>query len=127
MQRGGRSQRYYFAHLTTRLVCGTLEGVWHHAKHICAGRCYSSDVLKAYLTMCQRLGIHFISDEIYALSTWDNPQALDQHGFTSILSLDVAQYIDPNRVHVLWGSSKVRTQGKSFQLNFVTNKRRTSA
>ncbi|GIZ47289.1 hypothetical protein CKM354_001038400 [Cercospora kikuchii] len=74
--------------------------------HNPTGRCYSSDVLKAYLTMCQRLGIHFISDEIYALSTWDNPQALDQHGFISILSLDVAQYIDPNRVHVLWGSSK---------------------
>lgn len=58
--------------------------------------------------MCQRLGIYFISDEIYALSTWDNTQALDQHGFCSVLSLDVAQYIDPSRVHVLWGSSKVR-------------------
>ncbi|PPJ57292.1 hypothetical protein CBER1_09018 [Cercospora berteroae] len=51
-------------------------------------------------------GIHFISDEIYALSTWDNTRALDQHGFCSILSLDVAQYIDPSKVYVLWGSSK---------------------
>ncbi|CAK1366366.1 unnamed protein product [Cercospora beticola] len=74
--------------------------------HNPTGRCYSRDVMEAYLAACQRLGIHLISDEIYALCAWDNPKAPDTTRFTSVLSLNVEKFIDPSRVHVVWGTSK---------------------
>lgn len=49
-----------------------------------------------------------ISDEIYALSVWYNPEAPDAVTFTSVLSIDMDGIINPSLVHVLWGMSKVR-------------------
>lgn len=72
------------------------------------GRCYSRSVLIALMKLCQKYKVHFISDEIYALSVWTN--TIDQHPpcvpFESALSIDTADIIDPDRVHVLWGMSK---------------------
>jgi len=66
-------------------------------------------VLEAYLRFCQRHNLHLLSDEIYALSVWDNRDATDAPGFTSILSVDTINsgLINPDLVHVLWGLSKV--------------------
>lgn len=44
--------------------------------------------------------MHFISDEIYALSVWGGEE------FVSALSIDTSGIIDADRVHVLWGMSK---------------------
>lgn len=60
------------------------------------------------MRFCQKHGLHLISDEIYALSVWDNPDAPDAPGFTSVLSIKNDGLIDPSLVHVLWGMSKVR-------------------
>jgi 1-aminocyclopropane-1-carboxylate synthase len=53
--------------------------------------------------------MHFISDEIYALSVWENTvdelQSLPVP-FESALSIDTTGIIDPSLVHVLWGMSK---------------------
>ncbi|KAF4445442.1 hypothetical protein F53441_10823 [Fusarium austroafricanum] len=72
------------------------------------GRCYSRDALISFMKLCQKHKVHFISDEIYALSVW--PNTVDQHPpaipFESVLSIDTAGIIDPNLVHVLWGMSK---------------------
>ncbi|KAF4990711.1 hypothetical protein FGRMN_8315 [Fusarium graminum] len=72
------------------------------------GRCYSRSVLVALMKLCQKYKIHFISDEIYALSIW--PNTIDQHPppvpFESALAIDTSGIIDPDRVHVLWGMSK---------------------
>ncbi|KAF4343178.1 1-aminocyclopropane-2-carboxylate synthase 2 [Fusarium beomiforme] len=72
------------------------------------GRCYSRNVLIALMKLCQKYNIHFISDEIYALSVW--PNAIDQYPppipFESALAIDTASVIDPKRLHVLWGMSK---------------------
>ncbi|GIC94646.1 putative aminotransferase [Aspergillus udagawae] len=64
------------------------------------GRCYSRDVLVALMRLCQEHEMHFISDEIYALSVWGGGE------FVSALSIDTKGLIDADRVHVLWGLSK---------------------
>lgn len=64
------------------------------------GRCYSRNVLVALMRLCQEQGMHFISDEIYALSVWGGEE------FVSALSIDTSGIIDADRVHVLWGMSK---------------------
>lgn len=73
------------------------------------GRCYSRDTLIALLHLCQKHNIHLISDEIYALTVWEN--TIDGKSpapvpFESILSIDLTSIIDPSLVHVLWGMSK---------------------
>ena len=76
------------------------------------GRCYPVETIRALAALCQKYGIHFISDEIYALSVWENnvdgadvasPEAVP---FASALSLDLSDIISPSHVHVLWGLSK---------------------
>ncbi|GES64655.1 ACC synthase [Aspergillus terreus] len=72
------------------------------------GRCYPRDVLIKLMRFCQKYRIHLISDEIYALSVWENtvddfPPAVP---FESVLSIDLSGIIDPQLVHVLWGMSK---------------------
>ncbi|KAJ5197916.1 uncharacterized protein N7498_007033 [Penicillium cinerascens] len=72
------------------------------------GRCYPRDVIIELMKLCQKYQIHLISDEIYALSVWDN--TIDQHPppvkFESALSIDPNGIIDPRLVHALWGMSK---------------------
>lgn len=92
------------------------EGVKIRALMLChphnpLGRCYSVETLVALLCFCSKHSIHLISDEIYALSVWENMVDLpSQTGpavpFSSILSLDIASLIDRSLVHVLWGVSK---------------------
>ncbi|KAF9884872.1 hypothetical protein FE257_000939 [Aspergillus nanangensis] len=70
------------------------------------GRCYPRGVLESYMKLCNRRRLHLISDEIYGLSVWDNPALDDNVGFTSVLSIDAAQFMNPSMVHVVWGLSK---------------------
>ncbi|CRG86154.1 putative inactive 1-aminocyclopropane-1-carboxylate synthase-like protein 2 [Talaromyces islandicus] len=67
------------------------------------GRCYPEEVLKAYMILCQKLSMHLISDELYGLSVWDNPEYENPTPFTSVLSIDTENLIDPQKVHVVWG------------------------
>lgn len=60
------------------------------------------------MKLCNRYRLHLISDEIYGLSAWGNPKVKDNVGFTSALSIDAAQFMDPSMLHVQWGLSKVR-------------------
>lgn len=60
------------------------------------------------MKFCQRHQIHLISDEIYAISVWQNAEAPDAITFDSVLSIDTTGIIDPGLVHALWGISKVR-------------------
>lgn len=72
------------------------------------GRCYSKEILIDLMRLCQKYQIHLISDEVYALSVWHNPDFPTAVTFTSVLSIDLAGIIDPHLVHVLWGLSKVQ-------------------
>lgn len=73
------------------------------------GRCYPHETLVKLMRLCQKYQMHFISDEIYALSTWEN--TIDQLQrppvpFESALSIDTTGIIDQSLVHGLWGMSK---------------------
>jgi aspartate/methionine/tyrosine aminotransferase len=72
------------------------------------GRCYPREVIIKLMQLCQKYQIHLISDEIYALSVFEN--TVDEYPppakFESALSIDLNDIIDPKLVHVLWGMSK---------------------
>ncbi|CAG9982668.1 unnamed protein product [Clonostachys byssicola] len=71
------------------------------------GRCYPKKVLVELMQLCEKYKIHFISDEIYALSTWENTvDEVEPVPFESVLSIDTKDLIDPSRVHIIWGISK---------------------
>ena len=70
------------------------------------GRCYTPDVLKAYLRLCSKHGIHMISDEVYAMSVFPNKDIPNPTPFRSVLSLEYREFIDPLSLHVLYGMSK---------------------
>ena len=57
------------------------------------------------MQFCQKHRLHLISDEIYACSVFDSgePEATP---FTSILSLDTDQYLDPRYLTVTYGLAK---------------------
>ena len=65
--------------------------------------------MQAILQFCSKHNLHLISDEIYALSTFDPGVTTDAvlTPFTSVLSVLDDSVIDPNSVHVLYGFSKV--------------------
>ncbi|KAI9929819.1 hypothetical protein ASPWEDRAFT_48044 [Aspergillus wentii DTO 134E9] len=72
------------------------------------GRCYPRETIIELMAFCQKYQIRLISDEIYALSVWENtidtsPAPVE---FTSALSIDTTGTIDPQLLHVLWGMSK---------------------
>ncbi|KHJ34089.1 putative 1-aminocyclopropane-1-carboxylate synthase [Erysiphe necator] len=69
------------------------------------GHCYPRETLKALMAFCQRHKIHLLSDEIYALSVFSVPNSTSPL-FTSALSINTENLIDPNLVHVLYGLSK---------------------
>ena len=47
------------------------------------------------MRLCQKLGIHLISDEVYGLSVWDNPENKNPTPFKSVLSFDTENLIRP--------------------------------
>ncbi|PYH30411.1 PLP-dependent transferase [Aspergillus neoniger CBS 115656] len=63
------------------------------------------NALIAIARFCGKHKIHFISDEIYANTVFSNPGS-NAPNFTSVLSLDLDDIIDPRLVHVLYGMSK---------------------
>mmetsp|Transcript_12748 Transcript_12748/g.46629 ORF Transcript_12748/g.46629 Transcript_12748/m.46629 type:complete len:419 (-) Transcript_12748:606-1862(-) len=63
------------------------------------GRCLTKAQLRECLNFCVSNAVHLICDEIYALSTYDEP------GFVSILDLQLTEK-ERKYVHVLWGFSK---------------------
>ncbi|KAJ6031929.1 hypothetical protein N7540_002661 [Penicillium herquei] len=74
------------------------------------GRCYSRHTLEKLAQFCGRRGLHFISDEIYALSaihpdSKSSNQVSTMESFTSALSISIAG-IDPAMIHILYGCSK---------------------
>ncbi|QYS97979.1 hypothetical protein H0G86_005180 [Trichoderma simmonsii] len=71
------------------------------------GQCYPREVLEECLRFCEQHNIHYISDEVYAMSTFESPDSKDLPPFTSVLSMDLATVgCSPSRVHVIWSISK---------------------
>lgn len=72
------------------------------------GRCYSRKTLIHLARFCQKEGLHLVSDEIYAMSVFENQgkEYLKMDGFTSALSIQYETGIDGRNIHILWGASK---------------------
>lgn len=71
------------------------------------GQCYPKSVIEGCLRFCQRRNIHFISDEIYALTRHVCPEIRDPTAHLSTLSVPVNDLgCDLSRVHLLWSTSK---------------------
>ncbi|EFR00104.1 1-aminocyclopropane-1-carboxylate synthase [Nannizzia gypsea CBS 118893] len=75
------------------------------------GRCYPRETIIELMKFCQRYQIHLISDEIYAMSVWENtidtaPGTPPPVKFISALSIPTQGLIDGNLLHALWGMSK---------------------
>lgn len=94
--------------LEVQAAGGRVGGVILCHPHNPLGRCYPHKALVDMMKFCQKYQIHLISDEIYALSVFENN--VDSHPaatpFESIFSIDPTDLIDPALVHVLWGMSK---------------------
>lgn len=71
------------------------------------GQCYPKEVLAQCVKFCQQHGIHYVSDEVYALSVLAGADLEDRAPFTSALSLDLqALGCAPEYVHTIWSVSK---------------------
>ncbi|KAH8725434.1 putative aspartate aminotransferase [Phaeosphaeriaceae sp. PMI808] len=70
------------------------------------GRCYPRKTLVAIMHFCAENSLHLISDEIYALSVFSNPQNPNCVPFTSVLSINPTGIINRNYLHVTYGLSK---------------------
>lgn len=57
------------------------------------------------MSLCQKHRIHFISDEVYALSVFDSGES-NTVPFTSVLSIDPAGILDSDLIHVTYAMSK---------------------
>ncbi|KAK2612795.1 hypothetical protein QQS21_001247 [Conoideocrella luteorostrata] len=101
-------QKYEEAILGAEKRGQRIAGVILAHPHNPLGRCYPRNVLIAFMKLCQKYQIHLLSDEIYALSVFENRVDRDEAAvaFESVLSIDTAGIIDPGLVHVLWGMSK---------------------
>jgi len=82
------------------------------------GHIYPTSYMEAVLKFCESHDIHYISDEIYGLTTWSgpnqarlesNPDIIEspEKKFTSVLSMDLKKLkVNPARVHVVYSISK---------------------
>ncbi|KAG9237073.1 1-aminocyclopropane-1-carboxylate synthase [Amylocarpus encephaloides] len=66
------------------------------------GRCFNAETLRALMAFCERNKLHMVSDEVYALSVYDE----GENGFVSALSVKPDEVIRADRLHVLYGMSK---------------------
>ncbi|KAJ5894549.1 hypothetical protein N7495_006240 [Penicillium taxi] len=67
------------------------------------GQCYPRETLRALLELCERHKLHYISDEVYALSA-HQPFAVDFQPFVSALQLGKDGLKD--QIHVVYSLSK---------------------
>lgn len=84
-----------------------IRGMLMSNPHNPLGQCYPAKCLEECIRFCQRKNIHYISDEVYAMTTFPCPEIAEPVPFVSALSLDVASIgCDLSRVHAVWSTSK---------------------
>lgn len=111
-----------------------VRGILFCNPHNPLGHISSVEVIDALLQYCQQADLHFISDEIYALSTFGPlEEDGDEHGetprsssaeFFSVLQRDLVTLgVESSRVHQIYsiskdfGSSGLRLVGSSYPRN----------
>lgn len=95
------SIRYYESAADTSSV--PIKAVLVCNPHNPLGQCYPQEVLQALLNFCKRRDLHYIADEVYALSA-HRPAPDGFVPFVSILQLDEAEISE--KTHVIYSISK---------------------
>ncbi|CAI6227106.1 unnamed protein product [Periconia digitata] len=70
------------------------------------GRCYPVETLQAIARFCSSHELHLVSDEVFAMSVYDNSAAPNSTPFTSVMASNLEEYMDCNFVHVAYGMGK---------------------
>lgn len=84
-----------------------IKGVILTNPHNPLGQCYPEALLEECMRFCHKHGIHFITDEVYALSTFPTSDLKETVPFTSALSINVERLgCDRSKVHTVWSMSK---------------------
>lgn len=84
-----------------------IRGLMLTNPHNPLGVCYPRQVLEECLRWCTKHGLHFISDEVYALTRFDSLDLANLEPFVSILSLDLDELgVSKEKVHMVWSTSK---------------------
>ncbi|KAH7006589.1 aspartate aminotransferase [Fusarium venenatum] len=99
-------EEYEKEYIVARAEGRNVQAILLCSPHNPLGRCYTKQVLMAYMRLCGKFGIHLLVDEIYALSVFENSEMNDAIPFTSILSLSAEGLMEPGKIHVQWGLSK---------------------
>ncbi|GAA93648.1 uncharacterized protein L969DRAFT_90173 [Mixia osmundae IAM 14324] len=86
----------------------TIRAVILCSPHNPCGFTYPRETIIRYLQFVEKHDLHLFVDEIYALTTFANPNMPNAPPFQSILSFDIGKEsgCDPSRVHCLYGASK---------------------
>jgi gliotoxin/aspirochlorine biosynthesis aminotransferase len=70
-------------------------------------QCYPRTCIEECIKFCARRNIHYISDEVYGMTSFSLPGQEELSPFVSALSIDTRSLgCDPSRVHVVWSPSK---------------------
>lgn len=97
------------------------------------GQCYPAAVLRECQQFCRAHTLHFISDEVYAMSEFERSAEQPAVQFVSALALEestrfpseAAEKVDRSRVHVVWSVSKdFGSSGISMVRNTISIERR---
>jgi len=85
-----------------------VKGVLFTNPHNPFGQCYPRETIEAVIRFCSQRDIHFISDELYALSNIKKEfEEDDGVPFISALEINVGSLgCNLARVHTIWSSSK---------------------
>lgn len=106
-----------FDEVFTSKVVSTLENVFGESScpikgllltnpHNPFGQCYPKSIIVEMIRFCDSKRIHFISDELYAMSSFTNPE-IPALPFVSTLQLDIQGIgCDLSRIHTIWSTSK---------------------
>jgi len=84
-----------------------IKGMLMSNPHNPIGQCYTIKCIEECILFCQRRNIHYISDEVYAMTSFPCAEIPDPVPFSSVLSLDLESLgCDLSRVHTVWSTSK---------------------
>ncbi|KAF3079955.1 hypothetical protein TWF569_011001 [Orbilia oligospora] len=105
---GPEAIKYYEKELQVQRNNGVkVRGIILCNPHNPLGKCYTPEVIKEYAKFCNSHQIHFISDEIYALSIYSTPSNTSATPFTSAFAVPgLREVISPHLIHVVYGMSK---------------------
>jgi gliotoxin/aspirochlorine biosynthesis aminotransferase len=70
-------------------------------------QCYSKSCIEECIKFCHRHGLHYISDEVYALTRFSSADLPNPEPFISALAIDIEKLgCDMSRIHTVWSTSK---------------------